>query len=225
MPATPADLLSQHGHDGPAEVVREREGAQWRPVIELHGDRGGDRCRLALLLEPDDQVDEVIAQPRFVVATGLLPGYDVGRGLLDDDVAAQAQSAEQRLRAFLPLTAVPQPLSRPAFHWSRRCPGRRRAEPATPTYAASPVPPRAWAPEPGHRSRRAVLLESIKSHPGRMFRCSTGYLLGMIGIVQRKEAASNPGTVHRLGHTGRAVARISCISPGWCQSPAAAGCF
>ncbi len=96
MPATPADLLSQHGHDGPAEVVREREGAQWRPVIELHGDRGGDRCRLALLLEPDDQVDEVIAQPRFVVATGLLPGYDVGRGLLDDDVAAQAQSAEQR---------------------------------------------------------------------------------------------------------------------------------
>lgn len=58
-------------------------------------------------------------------------------------------SAVLPLRAFLPLTAVPQPPSRPAFHWSRRCPGRRRPEPATPTYAASPVPPRAWAPEPG----------------------------------------------------------------------------
>ncbi len=47
-------------------------------------------------LEPNDQVDEVVAQPRLVAAIGLLPGDDISRRLLDDYMTALAQGANQR---------------------------------------------------------------------------------------------------------------------------------
>jgi hypothetical protein len=57
-----------------SEIALERQRAQRRPVVELHPDGVGNRCSLALPLEPHDQVDEVLTQPGLVDAVVVLAG-------------------------------------------------------------------------------------------------------------------------------------------------------
>jgi GNAT superfamily N-acetyltransferase len=90
----PPDLSCKQRRGVKTEVTAQGQGARRRPVKEDDGVPAHRNRVLALALEGDDLVNELVIAPRLLIADGVAEGDDVRRGLLNDRVPDDLQLAQ-----------------------------------------------------------------------------------------------------------------------------------